>query len=164
MDTTSCSRTWRRRAILAAKILGALVGCFLVLLVGLVAYVGHEVGDPFSVGRMSGTVGDARVRDEYERSPLTQAQIASIHTGMPAHAAFIRLGGRSRKIPVSTRIRGRWVHTGTDYDYPIAGTGHLCSGFTVADELEITISRRTNSVTRIHLKPWRRVCRTYHTW
>jgi hypothetical protein len=164
MDTTPHSQVWRRRAILGAKVGGVVAACLLVLFIAVLVKVGHDLGGPVSPVRLSGTVGDARIRDEYERSPLTQAQIASIHTGMPADAAFIRLGGRSRKIPVSTRIRGRWVHTGTDYDYPIAGTGHLCEGFTVADELEITISRRTNSVTRIHLKPWRRVCRTYHTW
>jgi hypothetical protein len=115
--------------------------------------------------RTSGSVGDGSLREEYEYSHLvTAAQIATIHPHMPGATALRILGGRSQKIPVSTRIEHRWVRTGTCYDYPIAGTGHLYDGFTLADEAELCLSYprdgrphhpvRVISIMRI---PWRKV-------
>ena len=51
--------------------------------------------------------------------------------------------------PESTLIKHHWVRTATCYDYPIAGTGHLADGFTVADQFEICISQRRNAVASI---------------
>ena len=136
-----------RRAVKTAKIVGCIAGCVVVVFVAVTIYVGTEVGGVFSPVRMSGRVGDARVREEYENIPLvTAAQIARIHVHMPARTAFRILGGRSQKIPESTRIKHHWVLTGTCYDYPIAGTGHLADGFTVADQFEICISQRRHMV------------------
>jgi hypothetical protein len=156
--------TWRRWAILAAKILATAAAIALVAAIGLVVYVGHEIGDPFKTGRMWGGVGDASLRYEYGQrwvpTPLvTKSQVAAIHPGMPVKTVFRQLGGRAQKIPTSTRIKGHWVHTATSYDYPIAGSGHLCHGQTVADEAEITISTRTDTVLTITQRPWRTVCR-----
>ena len=125
----------------------------------------NEVGDVFAPVRMSGPVGDRSVREGYEYSDLvTAAQIATIHPHMSGTTALRILGGRSQRIPVSTRIKHHWVRTGTCYDYPIAGTGHLYDGFTVADEAELCLSYPRDggshrhvvviSITRI---PWRKV-------
>jgi hypothetical protein len=65
------------------------------------------------------------------------------------------LGGRSQKIPEETRIKHHWVRTATCYDYPIAGTGRLANGFTVADQFEICISEHRNTVVSITPKPSR---------
>jgi hypothetical protein len=136
-----------RRAVMTAKILGCIAGCVLVVFVALAIYAGSQVGGVFAPVRTSGAVGDARVREEYENIPLvTAAQIAEIHVRMPAKTAFRLLGGRSQKIPESTLIKHHWVRTATCYDYPIAGTGHLADGFTVADQFEICISQRRNTV------------------
>jgi hypothetical protein len=136
-----------RRAVKAAKIVGCVAGCVVVVCVAVAIDVGTQVGGVFSPARMSGKVGDARVREEYENIPLvTAAQIAQIHVHMPARTAFRILGGRSQKIPETTRIKHHWVRTGTCYDYPIAGTGHLADGFTVAQQFEICISQRGHVV------------------
>lgn len=152
-------------AVLAAKVVAGVAAVALIVLVALFAYVANEVGDAFSPVRMSGPVGDRGVREEYEYSHLvTTAQIATIHSHMSGTTALRILGGRSQKIPVSTRIKRHWVRTGTCYDYPIAGTGHLYDGFTVADEVELCLSHPRDgrshghvvviSITRI---PWRKV-------
>jgi len=107
----------------------------------------------------------SELREEYEYSHLvTAAQIATIHPHMPSTTALRILGGRSQQIPVSTRIKHHWARTGTCYDYPIAGTGHLYDGFTVGDEAELCLSYPRDgrshrhvvvvSITRI---PWRKV-------
>ena len=90
---------------------------------------------------------------------VTAAQIAQIHAQMPAKTAFRILGGRSQKIPESTLIKHHWVRTATCYDYPIAGTGHLADGFTVADQFEICISQRRNTVASIKPKSSRKVAK-----
>jgi hypothetical protein len=154
-----------RWAALAAKIVAGVAALALIVLVALVAYVGHEVGDIFAPGRMSGPVGDRSVRAEYEYSHLvTAAQIATIHPDMPGTTALRILGGRSQKIPDSTRIKHHWVRTGTCYDYPIAGTGHLYDGFTVADEAEICLEHPRDDLSDPHVvvrsirrTPWRKV-------
>jgi hypothetical protein len=154
-----------RWAALAAKIVAGVAALALIVLVALVAYVGHEVGDIFAPGRMSGPVGDRSVRAEYEYSHLvTTAQIATIHPHMPGTTALRILGGRSQKIPDSTRIKHHWVRTGTCYDYPIAGTGHLYDGHTVADEAELCLSYSPDGHSDRHLvvvsikrTPWRKV-------
>jgi hypothetical protein len=154
-----------RWAALAAKVVAGAAALALIVLVALVAYVANDVGDPFSPVRMSGPVGDRSLREGYEYSHLvTAAQIATIHPRVPGKAALRILGGRSQQIPVSTRIKHHWVRTGTCYDYPIAGTGHLYDGFTVADEAELCLSYPrggrlhdqvvVTSITRI---PWRKV-------
>jgi hypothetical protein len=107
---------------------------------------------------MSGKVGDTALREGYEYSHLvTASQIAAVHPRMPGKTALRILDGRSQKIPVSTRIKGHWVRTGACYDYPIAGTGHLYDGFTVADEAELCLSNRHDVVTSIRRIPWREV-------
>lgn len=136
-----------RWAVMTCKILGCIAGCLVVLAVALGIYLETQFGDVFSPVRMSGKVGDARVREEYENIPLvTAAQIAQIHVHMRAKTAFRILGGRSQKIPESTLIKHHWVRTATCYDYPVAGTGHLVDGFTVADQFEICISQRRNTI------------------
>jgi hypothetical protein len=118
-----------RWAALAAKVVAGAAAGALIVLVALVAYAVNDVGDPFSPVRMSGPVGDSSLREEYEYSHLvTAAQIATIHPRMPGNDALRILGGRSQQIPVTTRIKHRWLRTGTCYDYPIAGTGHLYDG------------------------------------
>ena len=115
--------------------------------------------------RTSGKVGDARVRAEYANSHLvTTAQIAAVHPQMPGKSALRILGGRSQKIPDSTRIKHHWVRTGTCYDYPIAGTGHLYDGFTVGDEAEICLGHPRDDLSDPHVvvrsitrTPWRKV-------
>jgi hypothetical protein len=154
-----------RWAALAAKVVAGVAAVALIVLVALFAYVANEVGDAFSPVRMSGKVADRSVREGYEYSHLvTAAQIATIHPHMSGTTALPILGGRSQKIPVSTRTRHHRVRTGTCYDYPIAGTGHLYDGVTVADEAELCLSHRRDgrshrhvvviSITRI---PWRKV-------
>ena len=114
---------------------------------------------------MSGKVGDTSVREEYGNSHLvTASQIAALHPQMPGRTALRILGGRSQKIPLKTRIKHHWVRTGTCYDYPIAGTGHLYDGFTVADEAEICLEHPRENlsdphvvVTSITRTPWRKV-------
>jgi hypothetical protein len=153
-----------RWAALAAKIVAGVAALVLVLLVVLFAYVANEVGGVFSPVRTSGKVADTRVREEYEFSHLvTASQIATIHPRMPGKTALRILGGRSQKIPISTRIRRHWVRTGTCYDYPIAGTGHLYDGFTVADEAELCLEHPRDNlsdphvvVTSITRTPWRK--------
>jgi hypothetical protein len=125
----------------------------------------NDVGDPFSAVRMSGLVGDRGVREGYEYSHLvTAAQVATIQPRISGNAALRILGGRSQQIPVSTRIKHHWVRTGTCYAYPIAGTGHLYDGLTVADEAELCLSYRRDGrsqrqvvVTSITRIPWRTV-------
>jgi hypothetical protein len=154
-----------RWAALAAKVVAGAAALALIVLVALVAYVANDVGDPFSPVRMSGPVGDRSLREGYEYSHLvTAAQIATIHPRVPGKAALRILGGRSQQIPVSTRIKHHWVRTGTCYDYPIAGTGHLYDGFTVADEAEICLEHPRDNlsdphvvVTSITRTPWRKV-------
>jgi hypothetical protein len=161
-----------RWAALAAKIVAGVAALALIVLVALVAYVGHEVGDIFAPGRMSGPVGDRSVRAEYEYSHLvTAAQIATIHPHMPGTTALRMLGGRSQKIPDSTRIGHHWVRTGTCYDYPIAGTGHLYDGHTVADEAELCLSYSPDGHSDRHLvvvsikrTPWRKVGERLTRW
>ena len=154
-----------RWAFLAAKIAAGATALALIVLVALFAYVAHEVGDVFSPVRTSGPVGDRSLREEYEYSHLvTAAQIATIHPHMPGTTALRILGGRSQQIPVSIRIKHHWVRTGTCYDYPIAGTGHLYDGFTVADEAEICLEHPRDDLTDPHVvvtsitrTPWRTV-------
>jgi len=142
--------TAARWAVMTGKILGCIVGCFVVLAVAGGIYLDSQFGGMFSTGRMSGPVGDARVREEYENIPLvTSAQIAQIHAHMRAKTAFRILGGRDQKIPEETRIKHHWVRTATCYDYPIAGTGHLARGLTVAHQFEICISEHRNTVVSI---------------
>jgi hypothetical protein len=154
-----------RWAALAAKVVAGAAAGALIVLVALVAYAVNDVGDPFSPVRMSGPVGDSSLREEYEYSHLvTAAQIATIHPRMPGNDALRILGGRSQQIPVTTRINHRWLRTGTCYAYPIAGTGHLYDGLTVADEAELCLSyprhgrtQRQVIVTSITRTPWRTV-------
>ena len=154
-----------RWAVLAAKFVAGVAAVALIILVALFAYVARDIGDAFSPVRMSGKVKDARVREEYENSHLvTAAQIAALHLRMPGVTALRILGGRSQKVPVSTRINHHWVRTGTCYDYPISGTGHLYDGFTVADEAEICLEHPRDDLTDPHVvvtsitrTPWRTV-------
>ncbi len=151
--------------LLAAKVVAGVAAVALIVLVALFAYVANDVGDAFSPLHMSGKVNDARVREQYENSHLvTAAQIAALHQRMPGVAALRILGGRSQKITVTTRIKHHWLRTGTCYDYPIAGTGHLYDGFTVADEAEICLEHPRDDlsdphvvVTSITRTPWRTV-------
>ncbi len=170
MNPTHHRSTAVRWAVLAAKIVAGAAALALIVLVALFAYVAHEVGDVFAPVRTSGAVGDRSLREEYEYSHLvTAAQIATIHPHMSGATALPILGGRSQKIPVSTRIKHHWVRTGTCYDYPIAGSGHLYDGFTVADEAELCLSYPRDggphrpavvmSITRI---PWRTVGKRYY--
>jgi hypothetical protein len=165
MNTTQRRPTAVRWAILAGEILACVAGVSLVLLVALIAYVGHEVGDPWSPGPMSGKVGDAELRLDYDRSPLvTTTQVAAVHRQMPAKVAFHMLGARPNVFVPFSNIKGHWINghwarTSISYDYPIAGTGHLYHGITVADEFEITISAHSNSVVKITRIPWRAVGR-----
>jgi hypothetical protein len=139
--------TAARWAVMTGKILGCIAGCLAVLVVAGAIYLDSQFGGIFSTGRMSGPVSDARVREEYKNIPLvTAAQIAQIDAHMPAKTAFRILGGRSQKIPEETRIKHHWVRTATCYDYPIAGTGHLAHGVTVAHQFEVCISERHNTV------------------
>ena len=152
MNPTHRRSTAVRWAVLAAEIVAGVAAVGLIVLVPLVAYVGHEVGDVFAPVRMSGPVGDRSVRAEYEYSHLvTAAQIASIHPHMSGKTALRILGGRSQKIPDSTWIKHHWVRTGTCYDYPIAGTGHLYDGFTVADEAEICLEHPRDDLSDSHV-------------
>jgi hypothetical protein len=154
--STRHDRSATFRWALAAKILAGVAAVALIVVVALFAKVAHDVGGAFSPVRMSGVVGDTALREEYENFPLvTVRQLATIHTRMPGRAALRALGGRSPEIPVKTRIKHRWVRTGTCYDYPIAGTGHLYDGFTVADEAEICLSVRRHIVTSVTRIPWR---------
>ena len=152
MNPTHHRSTAARWAALAAKVAAGVAAVALLVLVVLVAYVANEVGDVFSPVRMSGKVKDTRVREEYGNSHLvTASQIAALHLQMPGKAALRILGGRSQKIPVSTRIKHHWVRTGTCYDYPIAGTGHLYDGFTVADEAEICLEHPRDKLSDPHV-------------
>lgn len=152
-----------RLALLAGKILACVAVGLVLLLFGLTMYVDSQVGDIWSPGRMSGKVGDAELRLEYDLIPLvTETRIARLHLQMPAKEAFQTLGGRPKEVVPYNKIQGHWiqghwVRTGISYDYPIAGTGHLYHGFTVADELEISISQRSSIVTKITRIPWREV-------
>ncbi len=165
MGTSHPRSTAIRCALLAAKIVTGVVAVALIVLMALFAYVANEFGDGSSPVRMSGPVGDARVREGYEYSHLvTAAQMATIHPHMPGETALRIVGGRSQKIPDSTRIRHHWVRTGTCYDYPIAGTGHLYDGFTVADEAELCLSYPRDGRSHRHVVvidvtriPWRKV-------
>lgn len=165
MNTTPHRPTAVRWAILAGEILACVVGVSLVLLIALIGYVASEVGDPWAPGRMSGKVGDAELRLDYDRSLLvTTSQIAAVHRQMPAKEAFQMLGGRPKAFVPNRKIKGHWINdhwvrTSIRYDYPIAGTGHLYHGTTVADEFEITISARSNRVLNITRIPWRAVGR-----
>jgi hypothetical protein len=170
VNPTQHRSTAVRWALLAAKIVAGAAALALVVLVALFAYVANDVGDVFAPVRASGPVRDRSLRQEYEYSHLvTAAQIATIHPHMSGTTALRILGGRSQRIPVSTRIKHHWVRTGTCYDYPIAGTGHLYDGFTVADEAELCLSyprdgraHRPVVVTSITRIPWRKVGkRTY---
>ncbi len=145
-------------ADLTTKIVVGVVALALIVFVALYAYEANQIGDFFSPVRTSGKVKDTRVREGYEDSHLvTAAQVAAIRRQMPGTAALRILGGHSQQIPVMTRIKHHWVRTGTCYDYPIAGTGHLYDGFTVADEAELCLSRRPVAVVSITRIPWRTV-------
>ena len=165
MSTSHHRSTAARWAVARREDRRRVAALALIVLVALVAYVAHEVGDVLLPVRMSGPVGDRSVREEYEYSHLvTAAQIATIHPHMPGKTALRILGGRSQKIPVSTRIKHHWVRTGTCYDYPIAGTGHLYDGFTVADEAELCLSHPRDGRSHRHVvvrsitrTPWRKV-------
>ena len=160
---TSDRPTAIRLAVLAVKILACVAAGLILLLFALTMYVGSQVGDIWSPGRTSGKVGDAELRLDYDRIPLvTETQIAALRRQMPAKEAYRALGGRPKVFVPYNKIHGHWVkghrvRTGISYDYPIAGTGHLYHGITVADELEITISERSKAVTKITRIPWREV-------
>jgi hypothetical protein len=150
--------------VIAATALGCAAAGLLLLFVGLSIYVGSQVGDIWSPGPQSGRVGDADLRMDYDRVPLvTTTQIAAVYPGVPAKEAFRLLGGHQPKglVPNKNRhgrwVNDHWVRTSISYDYPIAGTGHLYHGYDAADELEITISDRSHTVTKISRIPWREV-------
>lgn len=162
--------TARRLAIIAGGVLACVATGLVVLLAGISIYAGSQVGNIWSPGPQSGTVGDTDLRETYERVPLvTESQIAVLHARMPAKDVFRILGRLPHQyLDYYTRINGRWanghwVRTSIGYDYPIAGTGHLYHGFTVADELEITISQRGRSVIKIARIPWRAVGERRHS-
>lgn len=163
METTHRSLA-RRLAVIAGTTLACAAAGLLLLFFAVSIYVGSEVGDIWSPGPQTGRVGDADLRMDFERVPLvTTAQIANVHTGMSAKDAYRILGGREAKDLVPYKnIHGHWVNdhrvrTSISYDYPIAGTGHLYHGYDAADELEITISDRSHTITKISRIPWREV-------
>ena len=160
---TSNRPTAIRFVVLAGKILACVAVGLILLFLALIMYVGSQVGDMWSPGPTSGKVGYAELRLDYDRVPLvTGTQIAALRRQMPAKEAYRALGGRPKVFVPYNKIQGHWVkghrvRTGISYDYPIAGTGHLYHGITVADEVEITISERSNTVTKITRIPWREV-------